>query len=247
MWQAPLPDAPPLGELFKIFDHLPLSSISPTLPISSQILLAYMIRHNKSKYSLLPAVWHQNQTGSKNVSSTENLWIKMQTVPRLFIFRFKKKKNLSTYFTNYHKTQSGKQEEGMPEEGVNKHWQTKKLFFFMCFQSNCKILSKTCFIFPEKRFKSFPPSSSLLMCLTHCGPTGISCILSVQIYQVRGCVKFKRSCQSSHCKDLSDLDTLLLSAISAMAIDVHMSLEAALRYQWLGNFPGSQSCNKILW
>lgn len=48
------------------------------------------------------------------------------------------------------------------------------------------------------------------MCLTHYAPTGVSCILCVQIYQVCGCGKRKCSSQSSRCKDQSDLDTLLL-------------------------------------
>lgn len=74
-----------------------------------------MIRHNKSKYSLLPKVWQKNQTGSKNVSSSNEFWIKMQNMPRLFIFQLKKKS-------------SSKGTEGMPDEGINKPWQAEKLF-----------------------------------------------------------------------------------------------------------------------
>lgn len=85
--------------------------------------------------------------------------------------------------------------------------------FFRWFQFNCKILSKARFIFSQKRFKTFPPGSNLLMCLTHCGLRvllGVSCILGVQIYQACGCGECKSSSQSSRCKDQSDLDVLLL-------------------------------------
>lgn len=51
--ETSLPDSLPLGELFKICDHLSSRSASSTLPVSSQILLAHMIRHNKSKYSFV--------------------------------------------------------------------------------------------------------------------------------------------------------------------------------------------------
>lgn len=90
--------------------------------------------------------------------------------------------------------QSGKGTEGMPEEGINKHWQAEKVI--LCsFNLTVKFLAMHISHFPEKGSNPFLQPKFICVLDTLRGVRaipGMSCLFNVQIYCNHGCGEFKK-------------------------------------------------------